>query len=157
MEAAILLEAERKVLDALDIDGVVRFLRKLICVPSVGGEETEAQRLVADELNVLGFEVDVWDIDFDSARRHPSFSMGIERMEGLGVVGSIRGSSGPSLILNGHIDVVSSGDESNWRYPPWSGEVANGTVYGRGSADRKGGLCCAIYAIKAIIDAGVKL
>ncbi len=76
---------------------------------------------------------------------------------GIGVVGSYGEGNGRSLIINGHIDVVSPGDESKWRYPPWKGTLAEGRVYGRGSADMKGGIVAALYAIKAIIDSGVRL
>jgi acetylornithine deacetylase len=152
-----LREAETRTLEALDVDGMVDYLRSLIAVPSTGGRETEAQRHVAAELRRIGFSVDTWKIDFDEARRHPSFSMGIPREEGVGVVGTMGGEEGRSLILNGHIDVVSAGDESNWTHPPWKGTVEDGLIYGRGAVDMKGGLVCALYAAKAIKDAGVKL
>jgi acetylornithine deacetylase len=152
-----LREAEKRALEALDIDGMVDYLCSLIAVPSTGGRETEAQRHVAAELRRIGFGVDTWKIDFDEARRHPSFSMGIPREEGIGVVGTMGGDEGRSLILNGHIDVVSAGDESNWTHPPWQGTVEDGLVYGRGAVDMKGGLVCALYAAKAIRDAGFKL
>jgi acetylornithine deacetylase len=64
---------------------------------------------------------------------------------------------GQSLILNGHVDVVPAGDEANWRTPPWQATVADGRVYGRGACDMKGGLACALYAAKAICDAGLRL
>jgi acetylornithine deacetylase len=152
-----LREAEKRALEALDIDGMVDYLCSLIAVPSTGGRETEAQRHVAAELRRIGFGVDAWKIDFDEARRHPSFSMGIPREEGVGVVGTMGGDEGRSLILNGHIDVVSAGDESNWTHPPWQGTVEDGLIYGRGAVDMKGGLVCALYAAKAIRDAGVNL
>jgi len=152
-----LREAETRALEALDIDGMVDYLCSLIAVPSTGGRETEAQSHVAAELRRIGFSVDTWEIDFDEARRHPSFSMGIPREEGVGVVGTMGGEEGRSLILNGHIDVVSAGDESNWTHPPWEGTVEDGLLYGRGAVDMKGGLVCALYAAKAIRDAGFKL
>jgi len=152
-----LREAETRALEALDVDGMVDYLCSLIAVPSTGGRETKAQRHVATELRRIGFSVDTWEIDFDEARRHPSFSMGIPREEGVGVVGTMGGEEGRSLILNGHIDVVSAGDESNWTHPPWKGTVEDGLIYGRGTVDMKGGLVCAFYAAKAIRDAGVKL
>jgi len=152
-----LQEAETRALEALDVDGMVDYLCRLIAVPSTGGNEAEAQRHVAAELRRIGFGVDAWKIDLEEARRHPSFSMGIPREEGVGVVGTIGGDKGRSLILNGHIDVVSAGDESNWTHPPWKGTVENGLLYGRGSVDMKGGLVCALYAAKAIRDAGLRL
>ena len=44
------------------------------------------------------------------------------------------------LILSGHFDVVPIGDMSKWIYPPFSAKIVNGKLYGRGSADMKGGI-----------------
>ena len=52
---------------------------------------------------------------------------------------------------------VPAGELANWHYPPWQGSIDQGRVYGRGALDMKGGLCCAIFAAKAIRDAGVQL
>jgi len=151
-------EAELRVLESIDADTMLEYLQELISIPSHGGGESEAQRSVAAKLGELGLDVDIWELDFDSLRGHPGFSMPIEREEGLGVVGTLKGGDGGrSLILNGHIDTVAPGEEENWNYPPLEGTVVDGRVYGRGVADMKGGLCCAIYAAKAIIDAGVTL
>ena len=49
------------------------------------------------------------------------------------------------------------GDEAAWTTPPWDPAVRDGRVYGRGAVDMKGGLCCALFAAKAIRDAGVRL
>lgn len=46
----------------------------------------------------------------------------------------------PVIILNGHTDVVPPGDSSKWTYPPFSGKITEGRVYGRGSTDMKGGV-----------------
>ncbi|MEE8355159.1 MAG: ArgE/DapE family deacylase [Candidatus Bathyarchaeia archaeon] len=151
-------DTERRVLESINTDAMQEYLRELVSIPSHGGVESEAQRSVAAKLGELGLDVDVWELDFDSLRGHPGFSMPIQREEGLGVVGTLKGGDGGrSLILNGHIDTVAPGEEENWSYPPLEGTVVDGRVYGRGVADMKGGLCCAIYARKAIIDAGVTL
>jgi len=81
----------------------------------------------------------------------------VEREKGLGVVGMLGEGQGKSLILNGHVDVVPAGDRENWRFDPWRATVADGRVYGRGALDMKGGLCCALFAAKAILDAGISL
>jgi acetylornithine deacetylase len=75
----------------------------------------------------------------------------------LGVVGGYGAGNGPSLILNGHVDVVPAGDLSRWHYDPWRATLAGGNVYGRGALDMKGGLACGIAAIKAVQAAGIKL
>jgi acetylornithine deacetylase len=151
-------DTERRLLDLIDTEAMLEYLRELVSIPSFGGEESAAQRSVAAKLAELGLEVDTWELDFDSLRGHPGFSMPIEREEGLGVVGTLKGGDGGnSIILNGHTDTVAPGEEENWSYPPLEGTVTDGRIYGRGVADMKGGLCCAIYASKAIIDSGVKL
>ncbi|MDW8215245.1 MAG: ArgE/DapE family deacylase [Roseiflexaceae bacterium] len=150
---------ERAVIEAVDIDGLLAFLSDLVAIPSLDGspDETAAQEYVAASLERLGCEMDVWEIDFDELRRHPAFSAEAERWRGLGVVGASGLGNGPTLIFNGHVDVVPAGDESLWRFPPWRATIADGFVYGRGALDMKGGLACAIFAAKAIRDAGVRL
>lgn len=151
-------ELEQRVLDAIDIDGLLSCLGELIAMPSLGGAEVAAQEHVADVMRRGGLDVDVWELDFAQLRQHPAYSSEIERERGLGVVGALGGGGGGrSLILNGHIDVVPAGDEANWRYPPWRATRADGRVYGRGAVDMKGGLCCGIFAALAIRAAGVRL
>jgi succinyl-diaminopimelate desuccinylase len=64
---------------------------------------------------------------------------------------------GRSLLLEGHTDVVTEGDPTEWRYPPFSGELADGRIWGRGAADMKGGLAAAMIAAAAIKRSGVPL
>lgn len=149
---------ERRVLDAIDVEAMISFLCRLIAVPSLDGEESAAQELVAEQMARSGLEVDRWEIDLDELRHHPAFCEEVERTEALGVVGRSGKSTGDrSLILNGHVDVVPAGDLDKWKYPPWVGTLTDRRVFGRGSADMKGGLCCALFATKAIRDAGVEL
>ena len=51
--------------------------------------------------------------------------------------------NGRSLVLNGHIDVVSAEPESWWTHAPFSGTVDRGRLYRRGAYDMKGGLVAA--------------
>lgn len=74
------------------------------------------------------------------------------------VVGRLGGSGGGrSLILNGHVDVVTVEPREAWRHAPFGAEVEDGRMYGRGSSDMKSGLVAALAAIRAIRDAGVTL
>jgi acetylornithine deacetylase len=149
---------EQHVLDAIDVDGMLAYLGELIAVRSLVGQETSAQEHVAARMAQCGLAVDMWELDFVALSRHPAFCVEVDRPHGLGVVGNLgENVGGQSLILNGHVDVVPAGDEANWHYAPWQGTIADGRVYGRGSVDMKGGLCCAIFAAKAIHDAGVHL
>lgn len=54
------------------------------------------------------------------------------------------------LILEGHTDVVTPGDEALWRYPPYGGVVEGGRLYGRGACDMKGGLAALVGALLAV-------
>jgi acetylornithine deacetylase len=162
---------ERRALDALDLDALVAFLRELIALPSLDGAESSAQRRVAAWMEAAGFVTDVWDIDLEELARHPDWCHEVDRQEALGVVGWVGESAaeqaagraaagsrpGRDLMLNGHIDVVPVGDEAAWTTPPWDPAVRGGRVYGRGAVDMKGGLACALFAAKAILDAGVRL
>ena len=148
-------ETERRVLDSVDHEGMMEFIGRLVSTPSYGGNETAAQRVVASKLQSLGFDVDAWMIDFDELGKHPEFSMSIPRDEGMGVVGSW-GEGEPSLMLCGHVDTVAPGELGNWGTPPLEATIRDGRLYGRGVADMKAGLACGVYAVKALMDAGVE-
>ncbi len=151
-------DLEKRVLDAIDHDGLLDYLSELISIRSLTGEEGEAQRNVSEKMADIGLEVDSWDLDLETLREHPDFSMEVDRGEGTGVVGVYgEDRGGRSLILNGHVDVVPPGDDSNWSYPPWEATIDSGRVYGRGAVDMKGGLSCALFAVKAIRGTGIQL
>jgi putative selenium metabolism hydrolase len=63
------------------------------------------------------------------------------------VLGRIKGNRpGKVLLLDGHIDTVPVPDESKWTHSPFSGEVENGRIYGRGASDMKGAVSAMIAA-----------
>lgn len=62
------------------------------------------------------------------------------------VFGTMKGTGGgKSIMLNCHMDVVDGGDESRWKYPPYSGAIAEGRVWGRGASDTKGTMAVYLY------------
>jgi succinyl-diaminopimelate desuccinylase len=63
------------------------------------------------------------------------------------------GKPGRLLILEGHTDVVTEGERDAWHKDPFSGDIADGCLWGRGSADMKGGLAAAIVASKTVRQA----
>ncbi len=157
---------ERRALEALDDAGLVAFLRELIAIPSLDGDETPAQQRVAAWMAAAGLQTDVWSIDLEELATHPDWCHEIERQDALGVVGwtgepadggVADPAGGRDLLLNGHIDVVPVGDTAAWTTSPWDPVVRDGRVYGRGAVDMKGGLCCALFAAKAVRDAGIRL
>jgi acetylornithine deacetylase len=84
--------------------------------------------------------------------------MEVDRREAWGLVGRLAGSGdGPTLMLNGHVDVVPTGDGAAWALPPFGAVRRDGRLYGRGACDMKGGLIAAIGAVDALRSAGVRL
>ena len=57
------------------------------------------------------------------------------------------GTGKEKIMLSGHLDVVPVGEDSQWKYPPFSAEVIDGKLYGRGACDMKGGLTMLIGTI----------
>jgi acetylornithine deacetylase len=153
----MLTTREAAVLNQIDRDVLLTDLAALIGIESLGGAETPAQEWMATRLGSLGLDVDVWDIDVDALRQHPAFSMEVARDRGLGVVGSFGKGAGPTLILNGHVDVVPVGDITQWTVPPFAATIRDGHVFGRGACDMKGGLAAALAALRALTACRVVL
>ncbi len=151
------------VLDHLDaqVPAMVQDIQDLVRIPSEGGTDAEndAQAAMAARFEQGGLEVDHWRIDLDGVLAHPDFpGVEVEREEAWGVVGRLPGSGdGPTLLLDGHVDVVPTGDPDAWARDPWSGDVADGRLHGRGTADMKAGLLAAHWAVQAVRAAGVRL
>src|SRR3989440_8300947 len=155
---------EHKALASLDERGLIRALRDLVRIPSVTGQEAAAQNWLAQQMRRMGLEVDLWDIDVAELQKHPQFpGMEVDRStnKAMGLVatwqGAVASASGKRLVFNGHIDVVPEGGHANWSHDPWGAEFVDGRIYGRGACDMKGGLMAALYAVKAIHDAGIPM
>ncbi|RMH11203.1 MAG: ArgE/DapE family deacylase [Gemmatimonadetes bacterium] len=148
---------EREVLAALDPHRLVEQAQALIAVRTDGGEETPAQELMAAFLEEAGLRVDVWSIDLERLRRDADYSAEIDRPRALGVVGILGDGAGPTLVLNGHVDVVPPGDPERWSVHPFRPTLRDGELLGRGAADMKGGLAAGLAALRAVHRAGVPL
>ncbi|MDQ1537963.1 MAG: acetylornithine deacetylase, partial [Actinomycetota bacterium] len=80
------------------------------------------------------------------------------RTEGYGVVGCTPGEGAPALVLQGHVDVVPTGDLDNWPgRNAFSGDVADGILFGRGACDMKAGVAVNLEVARAIQRSGVTL
>src|SRR5579872_3824740 len=131
---------------------LLRTLQSLVHFPSVSGREQDAQRAIAAEYEASGLETTIIPSTREKLAHHPAFSDdGIPFRDRLNVVGRWRGTGGGrSLILNGHMDVVPTGDLALWSYDPWAGEVVRDRIYGRGACDMKAGLAAAATAVRAL-------
>ena len=61
------------------------------------------------------------------------------------------GDSGRSLVLNGHVDVVSAEPLDRWARDPFGAEIADGRMYGRGSCDMKGGVAAMLLGVEVML------
>ncbi|HZB42671.1 MAG TPA: hypothetical protein VE487_16990, partial [Ilumatobacter sp.] len=99
------------VLDEVDAAAasMVEDVAAMVRVPSVSGSdaENEAQQLFSDRMGGAGLEIDYWRIDLDELVGLADFpGMEVPRREAWGLVGRLAGNGdGPTLMLNGHIDV----------------------------------------------------
>ena len=129
-----------------DEDALERFLITFVQAASVhdpraGTTEEPAARLVYDLLTGWGW-TPVWE---EVAPGRPN------------VIATLRGTrpdAGRRLIVEGHTDVVTPGDHTAWIDPPFAGAVRDGRLYGRGTADMKGGVAAALFAAQAIAQTG---
>ncbi|MFZ1815585.1 MAG: succinyl-diaminopimelate desuccinylase [Rhizobiaceae bacterium] len=122
----------------IDIQSPASILQALVRCPSVTPVEGGALSVLQEVLEPLGFTVD-----------RPVFSdAGTPDVENLY---ARLGESGPHLMFAGHTDVVPPGASEDWTFPPFSGEISNGFLYGRGAVDMKGGIACFVAAIAAFI------
>ena len=125
------------------------FIERLVELPSTVGQEDAAQRAVAAELGRLGFQTAVLpvpeDIGDDPAAGVPQASYA-----GRGnVAGHLVQGDGPSLLLNGHIDVVPA-EAALWSTPPFAACRQDGWLVGRGAGDMKGGYALGTLAVAAL-------
>lgn len=158
-------ELKQQVLSKIDEkkEEMFGFLRDLVYIPSLTGEELKAQQFVEKKFAAMGLEVEVFDTDKELIKEHPAYFEATSETE-IGyknrpnVVGRLPGSSGgKSLILNGHIDCVSIEPKEVWIHDPYSGKIEEGKMYGRGSYDMKSGIAAMTYAVQCLQELGVRL
>jgi formylaminopyrimidine deformylase len=126
---------------------LIELLSDLVAFPTVSPparNTNEVQTFVKKYLENLGFTTDQWEV-------YPGDS---------NVVGVLKGESSEafqSLIINGHVDVAEVGDDKEWDKSPFSTWVKDSYIYGRGTADMKGGIAASLVAIKLLKELGIPL
>jgi succinyl-diaminopimelate desuccinylase len=141
----LLAEVERAREELVDLAA------ELVRVPTVnppGEYYRECAELLGERLAACGFAV-----EYHVADGRPEHTPRYPRVN---VVGRRRGAGRrPCIHLNGHLDVVPAGD--GWSVDPFGGVVRDGRLFGRGSADMKGGLAAALIAVEALRRSGMPL
>lgn len=125
-------------------DEFVRMLQKWIRVPSVRGTAEDGAPFGAEVRRML-------DTAMEDAR-----ALGFEPRDFDGYACDLTlGGAEEKIAVLGHLDVVPAGD--GWTMPPFEGLVKDGRIYGRGSNDDKGPALACMFAMRAILEAGIPL
>ncbi len=107
-------------------DNLLKFIQKSIQTRSYTDEEGDFVNLIKTEMEQLGYD----EVTVDSTGN---------------VIGRI-GSGDKIIHFDSHMDTVQVNDSDEWKFPPFSGEIYEGYVWGRGSVDMKSALCASVYA-----------
>lgn len=115
--------------DTLEADvksNLQAFAQDLVRIRSVSGDEENIVRFIAAKMEALGYD----EVTIDSFGN---------------VLGRV-GNGEKAIMFDSHIDTVAVNDTELWEVPPFSGEVIDGWLWGRGSVDMKSGAAASIYA-----------
>lgn len=145
--------AADRVLAAVDglVDEAAALACELIRIPTVnppGAHYDDCARHLGGRLASLGYAV-----EYHTAEGRPEHSAVHPRVNVVATMPAA--AAGPTVHLNGHLDVVPPGE--GWSVDPFGGVVRDGFVWGRGAADMKAGLAAAAFACEAIRRSGVRV
>jgi len=133
-------------------DEEILLLQELVQIPSENppGNYDEICAYLDKKLTGWGFDVQVIDVPEDKTKE---LGYSTQRKN---IVATIEGTEeGRHLLLNAHIDTVPADNHEKWTYPPFSGQIADGRIYGRGATDSKGRLAAYIMAALALKKSGI--
>jgi succinyl-diaminopimelate desuccinylase len=120
---------------------LIELLQNLLKIPSDNppGDTTTIAKFIRDYLEENEIESNI-----------------IETKSGIANIVSSFGEGKPHLVLNGHLDTFPSEIGESWTIPPYSGEVKDGKIYGRGAGDMKGGLAALLYSFVKLVKSTFK-
>ena len=152
--------AVRRLWAAIDArqEELTSLVANLVRFPSTLGHEAPPQRYLASYLERAGLATEVWDLPDDLREVENAGNSGIPFADRPNVSGTLAGAGGGrSLILNGHIDVVSPEPVSAWSRDPWGAEIVGNRLYGRGAYDMKSGVALNAFLPKLVRELGIVL
>jgi acetylornithine deacetylase len=138
---------------------IEHLLIDLVQTPTLLGEERAGQQVMRAAFADLGLEPRDVPLDAERLRTSPGaspFSWSVDgKTNVVATWGPSRPDAGRSLILNGHIDVVSPGPTDMWSSPPFVARRDGDWLYGRGAGDMKAGLAAIVGAVRGLRRLGL--
>lgn len=114
-------------------DPTIELACELISRASVTPEDAGCQQVMVKRLEKLGFTIEF--LQFEDTLN----------------LWARKGTEQPLFCFAGHTDVVPSGPEERWKFPPFTPTIDNGLLYGRGAADMKGSLAAMVVAVEQFL------
>ena len=131
-------DLEKLIIDKIDDmrDEIIKFLQDIVRIPSENppSKYKEVARFVERKMRDIGLKT--------SIKRN-------------NVIGELGNGDGPTLIFNGHFDTVEA--FKGWSKDPFGAEIVGDKIYGRGASDDKSSVTAEIFAVQALLEAGVDL
>ncbi|MBX3000586.1 MAG: YgeY family selenium metabolism-linked hydrolase [Caldilineaceae bacterium] len=116
----------------MEIGKLISFARDLVRMPSLSGDERKVAQRVELEMKSLNFD----SVSVDEAGN---------------IIGIITGKQpGSTIVYDAHMDTVGIAPGAPWKLDPFSGEIMDGALHGRGAADMKGALAAMVYAAASL-------
>jgi acetylornithine deacetylase len=139
-------------------DELITLVADLVRFRSELGEEAPIQRFVHDYLADSGLPAEAWDVPEKTTSLPNGGDSGVPFAGRPNVSARRSGSGGGrSLILNGHVDVVSPEPVAAWSHDPWGAEIVGDLMYGRGAFDMKSGVAMNLFLPRLFRDLDIPL
>lgn len=150
-------------------DKYIEQLKNLVAIDThdlghgiAGGLEKEGQDYMIRLFEEMGAEVKkdpMKERDIEACyHKYNEGNLGHNQTDRYNVYARFPGKAGGrSLMFNGHIDVMPADETDEWTNPPFEPTIRDGKMYGRGTADMKGGLMASVMAVQLLKDAGAEL
>ena len=116
------------------MSSTLELTKQLIAQASVTPDDCDCQNIIAERLSAMGFNIE--NLNYGEVLN----------------LWATRGTAKPLFVFAGHTDVVPTGPEENWRFPPFTPTIDNGKLYGRGAADMKGSVAAMVTACERFFN-----
>ena len=157
-------QIKEKVLQTIEErrDEIIGLTRELVKTPSENkppdGEELACQKIIHGFFRKAKIKTNfIYLKDVPGLKDHSAYLTGRNYKNRPNVAAAYKGSGkGRSLLLSGHIDTMPAGN-GKWKHAPFSADIEDGKLYGRGAFDMKAGLSSMMMAIRILKDLSIRL